>query len=66
MKEQTNTFCRECEHFRYPEPSSFLDNVTVTYYCPHACMQWSGALGYTTAGMSACKYFKKRIQLTLF
>ena len=59
-------FCGDCEFFRYPEPSSFYDHVMVTYYCPHACMQLSGALGYTTAGMKACKFFKRKTQLTLF
>lgn len=59
-------FCSDCEFFRYPEPSSFMDNVTVTYYCPHACHQWTGALGYTTGGMNACPHFKEKTQLTLF
>jgi hypothetical protein len=58
--------CRDCVHFKYPEPSSFMDNVTVTYYCPHACHQWSGGLGYTTAGMPACRHYEKKTQLTLF
>ena len=59
-------FCRDCVFFRYPEPSSFMDRVTVSYYCPHACMQWSGALGFTTGGSEACKHFEEKTQLTLF
>ncbi len=58
--------CRDCAFFRYPEPSSLYPEVEVTYYCPHACMQWTGGLGYTTGGMRACKYFEKKTQLTLF
>ena len=65
MKE-AEKYCRECEFFRYPEPSSFYPEVMVTYWCPHACCQWTGALGYTTGGMKACRHFKLKTQLTLF
>lgn len=58
--------CRECEHFRYPEPSRIYDNETVSRYCPYSNHIWSDGRTYCIGGQLSCSHFSPKVQLELF
>ena len=57
--------CRDCVHFKYPEPSSLQGCALLTYYCPFDYIN-NSALGFAYDTMPACPHYEKKTQLTLF